>query len=191
MSHPRGLGTSNARNRSKTFYRVYSAVLLTDLVGPPVAYGTLQHSLWLPYVVCGLALLATYPILLYMPETLQKTPEDEQRRSPIESTGIWTYLKFLKDWRILVGITTVFLAQFRNNTIEILLPYTSVRFGLKLGEVTWNYSATFVHHLVFNSVLGRDSAFSCICSEHRCVLDTATCRLECLGETSWLVDYFH
>ncbi|KAG4438250.1 hypothetical protein IFR05_006278 [Cadophora sp. M221] len=125
---------STEETRSKTFYRVFSAVLITDLIGPPIAYATLRHSLWLPYLVCGLALLLTAPVILTMPETLRKAPEHKNQASALEATGLSAYFKFLKDWRIFVGVVTVFLAQFRNNTIEILLPYTSVRFGLKLGQ---------------------------------------------------------
>lgn len=116
---------------------------MTDLAGPPIAYATLRQSLWLPYLVCSLSLLCTYPVLLRMPETLSKARQEEEQEvqgggeahKAMERTGLAAYNKFLKDRRILVGIITVFLAQFRNNTIEILLPYTSIRFGLKLGEV--------------------------------------------------------
>jgi hypothetical protein len=70
-----------------------------------------------------------------MPETLKERPADAETVSRLEATGIRRYFKFLTDQRIVIGIATVFLAQFRNNTIEILLPYTSIRFGLELGQV--------------------------------------------------------
>ncbi|OCK91093.1 uncharacterized protein K441DRAFT_576376 [Cenococcum geophilum 1.58] len=125
---------STDATRSINFYRVYSAVLITDLIGPPVTYATLEHSLWLPYLVCGLTLSLTYPVTTAMPETLHKVAKDQDVTPGFESIGIQTYLNFLKDWRVFVGIMTVFLAQFRVNTIEILLPYISVRFGLKLAQ---------------------------------------------------------
>lgn len=113
---------------------MYSAVLIVDLIGPPITYATLKHSLWLPYLVCALALLLTYPVLARMPETLQRSEPSENR--PIFSkSNIMDYKKFFQSWNIMIGVATVFLAQFRVNTIEILLPYTSVRFGLELGEV--------------------------------------------------------
>ncbi|PGH08512.1 hypothetical protein AJ80_07832 [Polytolypa hystricis UAMH7299] len=139
--------------KSNTFYRVFSAVLIADLVGPPIAYGTLRHSLWLPYLACGLFLSLTYPVLLYMPETLQKTAQDQEGTSPLETAGVRKYLKFLTDWKIFIGVTTVFLAQFRNNTIEILLPYTSVRFGLKLGEAATLLSVVSAVNIVVFLVL--------------------------------------
>ncbi|RDW85282.1 hypothetical protein BP6252_02872 [Coleophoma cylindrospora] len=143
---------SDLSSESKTFYRVFSAVLITDLIGPGVAYGTLQHSLWLPYVVCSLSLLVTFPVILYMPETL-KVSEDHESASNLESTGATAYLKFLRDWRIFVGLVTIFLAQFRNNTIEILLPYTSVRFGLELGQAATLLSVVSAVNIVVFLIL--------------------------------------
>ncbi|KAL4860966.1 major facilitator superfamily domain-containing protein [Aspergillus spectabilis] len=125
---------SSEANRSNSFYRVYSAVLVTDLIGPLITYSTLKHSLWLPYLVCALALLLTGPVVQYMPETLLARPADNEEETPLDAVGVKKYVRFLKDRRILVGVMTVFLVQFRSNTIEILLPYTSVRFGLEIGE---------------------------------------------------------
>ncbi|OAX81826.1 hypothetical protein ACJ72_03829 [Emergomyces africanus] len=140
-------------HRSNTFYRVFSAVLITDLIGPPIAYGTLRHSLWLPYIVCALCLSLTYPVLFYMPETLQKSAQYPESTSPLEIAGVKKYIKFLADWRIFIGVTTVFLAQFRNNTIEILLPYTSVRFGLELGKAATLLSVVSAVNIVVFLVL--------------------------------------
>ncbi|CAG8290601.1 unnamed protein product, partial [Penicillium salamii] len=117
---------SEESNRSNGFYRVYSAVLITDLIGPLITYRSLQHSLWLPYVVCGVSLLATFPILYYMPETLPTRASQDRVMSPLNLSGIKVYLKFLADYRVAIGIVTIFLAQFRANLIEILLPYVSV-----------------------------------------------------------------
>lgn len=117
---------------------MFTASLVTDMIGPTIAYATLRHSLWLPYLVCSISLLCTFPVLIRMPETLAKRSdrEDGEAQGPLERTGLTAYFKFLRDWRILVGVVTVFLAQFRQNTIEVLLPYASVRFNLELGEVT-------------------------------------------------------
>ncbi|PGH29195.1 hypothetical protein GX50_08058 [[Emmonsia] crescens] len=144
---------TNRQDIYNTFYRVFSAVLVTDLIGPPIAYGTLRHSLWLPYIVCALFLSLTYPVLFYMPETLQKTAQDQESTSPLEVAGVRNYIKFLTDWRIFIGVTTVFLAQFRNNTIEILLPYTSVRFGLELGKAATLLSVVSAVNIVVFLVL--------------------------------------
>ncbi|CRL22149.1 Siderophore transporter, RhtX/FptX family [Penicillium camemberti] len=126
---------SEESNRSKGFYRVYSAVLITDFIGPLITYRSLQYSLWLPYVVCGVSLLLTFPILYHMPETLPERASQERGMSALNFSGIKVYLKFLADYRIVIGIATVFLAQFRANLIEILLPYVSVRFDIELGKV--------------------------------------------------------
>ncbi|KAH8679485.1 major facilitator superfamily domain-containing protein [Ilyonectria robusta] len=109
----------------------------------------------------SLSLLCTYPVLLRMPETLSKARQEEEQEvqgggeahKAMERTGLASYNKFLKDRRILVGIITVFLAQFRNNTIEILLPYTSIRFGLKLGETATLLSVVSAVNIVVFLVL--------------------------------------
>lgn len=115
---------------------MYSAVLITDFIGPLITYRSLQYSLWLPYVVCGVSLLLTFPILYHMPETLPERASQERGMSALNFSGIKVYLKFLADYRIVIGIATVFLAQFRANLIEILLPYVSVRFDIELGKVS-------------------------------------------------------
>ncbi|KAH7320756.1 hypothetical protein B0I35DRAFT_477309 [Stachybotrys elegans] len=70
---------STGANRSQSFCRVFAASLLTDLVGPPVTYATLRHSLWLPCLVCSLSLLCTYPVLLSMPETMSNSQSTEDK----------------------------------------------------------------------------------------------------------------
>lgn len=118
--------------RSFTFYRVFSAVLLTDVVGPPVAYATLRHSLWLPYFIAGLSLVMSILIATLMPETLP-----DHGAKPYLNGGIdmAKFRAFVGKWKLVVALITIFLAQFRMNTIEILLPYVSVRFGWTIGQV--------------------------------------------------------
>ena len=71
-----------------------------------------------------------------MTETRSQTKEYAMLNdAQIERTGLSAYVKFLKDWRIAVAVITIFLAQFRQNTLEILLPYASVRFDMELGKV--------------------------------------------------------
>lgn len=86
--------------------------------------------------MCGVSLLATFPILYYMPETLPTRASQDRVMSPLNLSGIKVYLKFLADYRVAIGIVTIFLAQFRANLIEILLPYVSVRFEIELGKAS-------------------------------------------------------
>ncbi|KAH7310952.1 hypothetical protein BKA65DRAFT_601009 [Rhexocercosporidium sp. MPI-PUGE-AT-0058] len=99
-------------------------------------------------------LFGTHSVVIAIRETLHKTPEYKTQASTLDASGLSAYFKFLKDWRILVGVATVFLAQFRNKTIEILLPYTSVRFGLKLSQAATLLSVvSAVNIVVFLFVL--------------------------------------
>ncbi|EUC45994.1 hypothetical protein COCMIDRAFT_4839 [Bipolaris oryzae ATCC 44560] len=117
---------STDETRSKSFYHVFTASLVTDMIAPSIAYATLRHSLWLPYLVCAISLILTFPVLLRMPDTLNHTKGPHSTEEvPVERTGVTAYIKFLSDWRIAVGVAVVFLAQFRQNTFEILLPYAS------------------------------------------------------------------
>jgi hypothetical protein len=82
-----------------------------------------------------------------MPETQPHTKESDGLEDiTVERTGLSAYLRFLKDWRIAIAVITVFLAQFRQNTLEILLPYASVRFNMELGKVRPNFLSESVTH---------------------------------------------
>jgi hypothetical protein len=128
----------NQTFRSKTFYLVFSAYLITDLIGPQLSYLTLKHSLWLPYVVCVLALFLIYPVLLVMPNTMKTKIEPLGSPKKVSSGGfeLQVYGTFFSNWRILFGLMIIFIAQFRWITIDVLLPYTSIRFGWSLGQVS-------------------------------------------------------
>jgi hypothetical protein len=74
-----------------------------------------------------------------MPETQPSTKESASlENGEVDSKWLSAYIRFLQDWRISTALVTVFLAQFRQNTLEILLPYASVRFDMELGKVRPN-----------------------------------------------------
>ncbi|KAF2841302.1 MFS general substrate transporter, partial [Patellaria atrata CBS 101060] len=121
--------------RSRAFYRTFSVYLTTDLIGPQLAYIALGHSLWLPYLICGLSLALTFPVLYAMPSTMPaQKAQVFQDKSPFGVTSYKGYTSFLKNWRILLGLMTLFVAQFRWIAIDILLPYTSMTFGWSIGK---------------------------------------------------------
>lgn len=124
-------------------------MLCVGAVGPRIAAITLEHSLWLPYLLCATGLAASFPVLFWMPETLPDVPLSQlvlsasstPMRNPettwkgrIEST-LHVYQAVLKDQRILAGLVCVFLAQFRSVAIDILLPYVSFKFDWPLSKV--------------------------------------------------------
>ncbi len=121
--------------RSKTFCMIFSALLFTELLGPPIAYWTMKKALWSSYLFCALALAVSFPILLAMPETLKLKTEDDDGLVPNSEScshglpSIRVYRKFFTDWRIVLGLSSMFMAQFRTLTVDILLPYAPSGLG--------------------------------------------------------------
>ena len=126
-------------DRSQFLYRAFIIIFLADLIGPQIAALALQHSLWLPFLICGLLVRSSFPILLVLPETLhfKDKPRDSATvKKSISFYGFSLYLPFLKDWRILLMMAIVFLTQFRYLVNSVRLPYTSVRFGWSISKVS-------------------------------------------------------
>ena len=126
-------------DRSQFLYRAFTIKFLADLIGPQIAALALQYSLWLPFLICGLLILVSFPVLLMLPETLHFNDESRDTASVKKSIsfyGFSSYLTFLKDWRILVMMAIVFLTQFRYIVSSVRLPYTSLRSGWSIGKAS-------------------------------------------------------
>lgn len=102
----------------------------------------MNKALWLPYVICVISLASTFPVLLYMPEfrlekkDIQDRPSSASQGSPVRKPTVFAIVKeFFCDVRVVLGLVSVFTAQFRTVTMDILLPYTSKRFGWTLSQV--------------------------------------------------------
>jgi hypothetical protein len=63
-------------------------------------------------------------------------PLDSPKKVLFGGFELQVYGTFFSNWRILLGLLTIFIAQFRWITIDVLLPYTSIRFGWSLGQVS-------------------------------------------------------
>jgi hypothetical protein len=74
-------------------------------------------------------------------------PLGSQKKIFFGGFELQVYRTFFSNWRILLGLMTIFIAQFRWITIDVLLPYTSIRFGWSLGQVSRSdfvsYTATY------------------------------------------------
>lgn len=130
---------SSDDSRSKNFYKLLSAMLVTELLGPPLSYWSMERSLWLPYVICIVSLALSFPLLWIMPETLKMKREDKVDRIP--EPAMFVYKKIATDKRIILSLTALFVVQFRDQTIDVLLPYTSERFDWTLSETNSLISA--------------------------------------------------
>lgn len=120
------------RCRSKSFYPLFSAMLLTELLVPPRSYATMQYSLWLPYLICMLSLAMSFPILLAMPEKLKMKSANGVDVNK-EPAG-YIYKKVGQDRRLICALIAIFMIQFRVQTLNVLLLYTSKRFKWNLSQ---------------------------------------------------------
>ena len=112
-------------DRSQCLYRAFTIKFLADLIGPQIAALALQHSLWLPYLICGLLIFSSFPVLFLLPETLHFTEmsrDSASVRDLFGFCGFSSYRVFLKDWRILMMMAIVFLTQFRYLVDSVRLP---------------------------------------------------------------------
>ncbi|KAK3944659.1 MFS general substrate transporter [Diplogelasinospora grovesii] len=128
----------NDDTRSQTLYRLFCFKLAVELALPQLASILLQHSLWLPYMLCGLALLATLPIIKALPETLSRTaePVDWKRiGKPLDLAVFHRYKDLVASSKgVWLGLIVTFIVQMRYNVVQILPPYVSVRFGWSISE---------------------------------------------------------
>lgn len=123
--------------RGQVMYYLFCFKLAVELLVPQLASLLLLHSLWLPYLLGGLALLATLPIVKIMPESLpHQTTVDYGQLLHIVRPSRWhAYKGILKAPGVLPGLATAFLVQMRYNALQILPPYASVRFGWTIAQV--------------------------------------------------------
>ena len=120
-------------------YKAFAIKFVADLIAPQLAALALRHSLWLPFLVAGIFLALSFPVLWLLPETLDKsnvskTPETGYGK--VMTFGLSSCKALLADWRILTIMIMVFLSQFRYTWQSVLMSYTSVRFGWTISEAS-------------------------------------------------------
>jgi hypothetical protein len=136
-----GSGCLQLPCRSRGLYKAFAIKFVADLVGPQLASITLRHSMWLPYLISGMCLLLSFPVLIFLPETMQMGTQPSapsssgSLRDILRNVGLRPYRRLFTDWRIILSMAIVFLSQFRYLTESVLIPYTSVRFGWSIAEV--------------------------------------------------------
>ena len=114
-------------------YKAFAIKFVADLIAPQIAALTLRHSLWLPFIIAGILLVLSFPVLLLLPETLDMS--DVSRKSDAGFSTV-SCKSLLTDWKILMIMAMVFLSQFRYIWQSVLISYTSVRFGWTISEAS-------------------------------------------------------
>jgi hypothetical protein len=120
-------------NRNQYLYIVYAFKLSIEMFAPLIASVSLQHSLWLSYLICGLSLLLIFPAIAIMPETLGLQANDDSSDTDDEP---FSYMSFYTNKAVFICLIADLFLQFRYNTLQILIPFASVRFGLAIKEVS-------------------------------------------------------
>ncbi|KAF8861648.1 MFS general substrate transporter [Acephala macrosclerotiorum] len=129
--------------RSHAFYYIFSAFYVAELIGSFVASVTIEISPWIP---CGLALvslLACFTLLAIMPSTGRSTLDSGVGESP-KSSGVREILSTLSNRNVLLVVPVFLVGIFRYTTLNILIQYASVRFGLRISTGATFYTETAV-----------------------------------------------
>ena len=121
---------------------------MADLISPQVASSLLEHSLWLPTLVAGLHLVASYPILALMDEPLQAESMADGGKSkgskPLSMGDTFKHL--LTNWKVVLCMSITFLLQFRYMNQSVLIAYASVRFKWSIAQVEY-IEVPLIHQL--------------------------------------------
>lgn len=116
--------------------------LAVELVAPQLASLLISHSLWLPYLLCGLSLGLTLPAIIALPET---GPDAEpfswyEIRENLQLANLGRYRGVLRRTEIQLALLITFLVQLRYNSLQLLPPYVSVRYGWTISQVSKSYT---------------------------------------------------
>lgn len=167
--------------RSRTFYYIYSSYLITQLLGPWLASVTMDISLWIPMLLSIAFLLLTFPLLAIMPEThkvnvdsstvdilyhsIAQSSDDTDSEPNIGMSGqisnMSRSMKYtLLNRNMILAVPVFLVGLLRPTTLNVLLQYTSVRFGWKLSQAVVLVSEVAAVNLVlFLLVLPQSLAY--------------------------------
>jgi hypothetical protein len=146
-------------DRSHAFYYIFSAFYVAELLGSFIASATIEISPWIP---CGLAFASVIVCLLllqFMPD-LRKPENGLPSRKPIDepeienSIGLKKHgavdglVSALSDRNVLLIIPVFLVGIFRYTTLNILIQYASIQFGVKISTGATFYTETAVVNIV-------------------------------------------
>ncbi|MDI1485904.1 MAG: hypothetical protein OHK93_004093, partial [Ramalina farinacea] len=161
--------------RSGTFYYVYSAYLVTELVAPWLSSATMEISLYIPFLLSIAFLLLCLPVIALLPDTRCASNDQDQRYAqtvndawaenasstsdiaqvqrsqPKSSRGL---LEDFKTKVMLLAVPVFLVGQLRPSTLNVLIQYTSNKFKWKLSAaVTLVSEVAAVNLILFLLVL--------------------------------------
>ncbi|GAM89567.1 hypothetical protein ANO11243_076060 [Dothideomycetidae sp. 11243] len=72
------------RNRTTIFYLIGAGLLITEIVAAPIGTWLLSKGLWLSFKFSAPILLMSFPVILFIPETLVRSKPDDQRETDVD-----------------------------------------------------------------------------------------------------------
>lgn len=150
--------------RGKAFYLINIAYMFDELLAPAIVSITVEVSLWIPFALSLIYLIAggaiSYVIPDY-PEGSEVIPSDADRQirhAPIPSAfSISQYIRsvcqVIRKRSILLSLPIFFVGMFRMAIISVMMQYPTIRFDWKLSQVTTLFTATAVLNLVLFLVI--------------------------------------
>jgi hypothetical protein len=148
--------------RSHAFYYIFSAFYVAELIASSIASATTDISPWIPCglamgsVILCLALLAGMPNPRKSPHNSHSTisPEIEAEeypevsnpsaKTPSKHQSIDSLISALSNRNTLLVIPVFLVGIFRYTTLNVLIQYASVRFGLKISTGATFYTETAI-----------------------------------------------
>lgn len=145
-------------SRSQIFMWFEAAVLLAEIVSPPVGSLLMKYSIWLPILInsacCGVSILLSW----YIPETRQyavrqantehtetpTTASDEDRSGLHDGSSRATslvdnlqkrLLVIISQWNIFLLVLSFLVANFARDSMAFLLQYISNRYSWPIAKV--------------------------------------------------------
>ncbi|PBP21869.1 MFS multidrug transporter [Diplocarpon rosae] len=152
---------TNLLCRSHSFYYIFSAFYIAELISSFVASVTLDISPWIP---CGLAMgsvMLCQAILAIMPDPLMRSsplypvpditlatgvPENSGDRAvqSLKKESVNGLVDALSNRNIQLIVPVFLVGIFRYAMLNVLIQYASVRFGLKISTGATFYTETAV-----------------------------------------------
>jgi hypothetical protein len=152
---------ANLSFRSHAFYYIFSAFYVAELVASFIASVTTDISPWIP---CGLAIgsvILCLMLLAVMPDprkshssysVVSPDPGAEENtdssnpypKTPSKSHSVNGLISALSNRNTLLVIPVFLVGIFRYTTLNVLIQYASVRFGLKISTGATFYTETAV-----------------------------------------------
>ncbi|KAK6586895.1 hypothetical protein PZA11_000185 [Diplocarpon coronariae] len=154
-----------SETRSHSFYYIFSAFYIAELISSFVASVTLDISPWIP---CGLAMgsvVLCQALLAIMPDPRRQNssffpvpedtlptgiPENSAGRvvKSLENDSVDDLLAALSNRNIKLIIPVFLVGIFRYAMLNILIQYASVRFGLKISTGAAFYTETAIVNII-------------------------------------------